>query len=399
MALDLLLIVVALATGLVLWAPRLRLMPTWCAMVTPLASIIGSGFLILGPLLISAYGAWAPAVMAALCAVAWLFGMAVRANIARIGDGPDARPAPDRAIDAFASAVLALAYMISVAYYLNLFGAFAVSLTPWDTALAARCVTTAMLAVILLTGWTRGFGMLERMEYASVALKLSIIAALLAGLALHFAGLARDGALVVLAPEVAGTPALTLAMGLLVTVQGFETSRYLGRSYDAATRRRSMRWSQQVSALIYMAYILLMAFVFPRTALVFSETAIVDMMAVVAPVLPVLLVAAALAAQFSAAVADTGGSGGLVAELGRGRLSPRQGYAMLTVVALVLTWAANVFQIVSIASRAFAAYYAIQAALAARGAMRSGRRGAAAGYLCLTLAGLAIAVFGQPAEG
>ena len=399
MALDLLLIVVALATGLVLWAPRLRLMPTWRAMVTPLASIIGSGFLILGPLLISAYGAWAPAVMAALCAVAWLFGMAVRANIARIGDGPDARPAPDRAIDAFASAVLALAYMISVAYYLNLFGAFAVSLTPWDTALAARCVTTAMLAVILLTGWTRGFGMLERMEYASVALKLSIIAALLAGLALHFAGLARDGALVVLAPEVAGTPALTLAMGLLVTVQGFETSRYLGRSYDAATRRRSMRWSQQVSALIYMAYILLMAFVFPRTALVFSETAIVDMMAVVAPVLPVLLVAAALAAQFSAAVADTGGSGGLVAELGRGRLSPRQGYAMLTVVALVLTWAANVFQIVSIASRAFAAYYAIQAALAARGAMRSGRRGAAAGYLCLTLAGLAIAVFGQPAEG
>ena len=399
MLLDIALFAVCAVTGAILWMPRLRTMPTWRAMTTPLASIIGSGFLILGPVLMAAYGAWAPAVMAGLCAAAWAFGAAVRANIARIGDHGDSRAAADRRIDALASAVLAAAYMISVAYYLNLFGAFAVSLTPWDAPVWARSVTTVVLLAICLTGWTRGFGMLERLEYGSVALKLSIIAALLIGLAVYFLGKASSGTLVVLETATRGTGALTLAMGLLVTVQGFETSRYLGATYDARTRIRSMRWSQEVSAVIYMSYILLMAFIFAREDLALSETAIVDMMAVVSPVLPLLLVAAALAAQFSAAVADTSGSGGLVAELSRGRLSNRQGYAILTFVALGLTWAADVFEIVTYASRAFAAYYAIQAALAARGAMRDGRRGMAAGYLLLTLFGAAIAVFGQPVEG
>ncbi|MEK9751843.1 MAG: hypothetical protein VW338_01335 [Rhodospirillaceae bacterium] len=35
--------------------------------------------------------------------------------------------------------------------------------------------------------------------------------------------------------------AMTLGFGLIVTVQGFETSRYLGDEYDATTRNRSMR--------------------------------------------------------------------------------------------------------------------------------------------------------------
>ncbi len=62
--------IVAMTAAVLLW-PRLRALPTWRAMVTPLASIIGSGFLILGPLLQAAYGKFAPLVMAALCAVAW----------------------------------------------------------------------------------------------------------------------------------------------------------------------------------------------------------------------------------------------------------------------------------------------------------------------------------------
>jgi hypothetical protein len=33
-----------------------------------------------------------------------------------------------------------------------------------------------------------------------------------------------------------GISIVTLAFGLIVTVQGFETSRYLGSTYDAATR-------------------------------------------------------------------------------------------------------------------------------------------------------------------
>ena len=54
----------------------------WRATVTPLASIIGSGFLVLAPILVYAYGSKAPLVMGALVLGAYLFGSAIRFNIA-----------------------------------------------------------------------------------------------------------------------------------------------------------------------------------------------------------------------------------------------------------------------------------------------------------------------------
>ena len=83
--------------------------------------------------------------------------------------------------ETLASAVLGFAFIVSVAYYLNLFGAFGLSLTPWDSPLNARLLTSAIYAVILIVGFTKGFAALERMEYASVAAKLAIIAGLILG--------------------------------------------------------------------------------------------------------------------------------------------------------------------------------------------------------------------------
>ena len=139
-----------------------------------------------------------------------------------------------------------------------------------------------------------------------------------------------------------GWCAMTLAFGLIVTVQGFETSRYLRADCDAAVRIRFMRYVQLLLAAIYMVYIGLLAYGFESGQLELDETAIIGMMKIVVPILPVLPVAAALSTQFSAAVADTSGSGGLIAELTPGRVSHRQGYAVLVAFGLVLTWAANV---------------------------------------------------------
>ncbi len=61
--------------------PRLIRSPLWRATVTPLASIIGSGFLVAGPILAHAAGNWAWAAMLALCLVGYLFGAAIRRNI------------------------------------------------------------------------------------------------------------------------------------------------------------------------------------------------------------------------------------------------------------------------------------------------------------------------------
>ena len=114
-----------LVAALLFW-PRVAKAPMWRATVTPLASIIGSGFLILGPVMLVNFGSWAPLAMLVLCALGYAFGSAMRFNIRYLGDSPQGRGTPLQDLgERLSSWVLAFAYFISVAYYLNLFGAFA----------------------------------------------------------------------------------------------------------------------------------------------------------------------------------------------------------------------------------------------------------------------------------
>jgi len=395
---TIILTIAALTAALMAW-PRLSRSTGWRAMITPLASIIGSGFLVLGPILNDSFGMFAPLMLLVLCGVAYLFGHAIRFNIATI-ESTTKRPLAALRLETLSSWVLSFAYVISVAYYLNLLGAFGMRLTPWNTPLNARLLTTVVFLFILFTGWTRGFSALERLEQFSVGLKLAIIAGLLVGMGFYFADRTAEGALLLNPPTVTGWPALTLAFGLLITVQGFETSRYLGETYDAPTRIRSMKRAQWLSTLIYIVYIVLLAYVFAPGTMELTETAIIDMMQIVAPILPVLLIIAALAAQFSAAIADTSGAGGLIEELTRHRLKPRDAYAVLVAVGLLLTWAVDVFQIIAYASRAFALYYAVQASIAAVTATHTPHLHRAKWfYGALTLLGFAIAIFGRAVEG
>lgn len=395
--LSALILAVVVGTGALLVWPRVARAQLWRATTTPLASIIGSGFLVLGPILDVSYGGFAPLVMLGLCILAYLFGGAIRFNIAQIDSLPRRAKLPET-LDRVASAVLAFAFIVSVAYYLNLFGAFGVSLTDLDDRFHARLLTTAIFMTILIVGWTQGFTALERMEQISVGIKLAIIAGLLFGLLVHFGKAAGQEALSFDAAQVSGWGAIALAAGLIVTVQGFETSRYLGATYDASTRIRSMRLAQWLSASVYMLYIVLLTYAFPSGTLTLDETAIIDLMQVVAPILPLLLVAAALSAQFSAAVADTSGSGGLVSELTQGRVPPKSAYAVLVGIGLVLTWTANIFEIITYASRAFAAYYGLQSGIAAISARQAGQRGKMMLFTALAVVAAAIALFGQPVE-
>ncbi len=394
---NIFIILSVVAIGVVLLLPRVANNSFWRATITPLASIIGSGFLILGPILNQAYGGFAPLVMALLCIVAYMFGSAIRANI-KDHTGPQNSPLIAQ-LETFSSWILAFAYVISVAYYLNLFGAFGVRLTSADSEVNARLLTSGIFILILLVGWTRGFSALERMEQVSVGLKLAIITGLVVGLAIFTGERATEGALLFNPSKDQGWLAVTLAFGLIVTIQGFETSRYLGDEYDAKTRISSMRFAQVISSAIYVTYIVLISYVFQADEFSLSETAIIDMMQVVAPILPALLVVAALSAQFSAAIADTEGSGGLVSELTKGRIKPRFAYGLLVAAGLALTWSVDVFVIVAYASRAFALYYALQSVIATVFAWRSGRYGSVAGYGALAALGFAITLFGTPVEG
>lgn len=401
MLFDLIIAIATIGVAFVLSMRRVSRSTTWRAVVTPLASIIGSGFLLLGPVLNLGYGGYAPLVMLALCLVAYMYGAVIRANIAAgeegIINGTHGKLA--RNVETLSSWALAFAYIVSVTYYLNLLGAFSLSLTPFNSALDAKLMTSAVFVIIVFVGWSRGFRSLERLEYVSVGLKLAIIAGLLVGLIAHFGEQAAKDQLIFNAQNITGWSAITMAFGLLITVQGFETSRYLGSSYDAQTRIRSMRLAQWLSTLIYLVYILLISYVFAPDQMSSSETGIIDMMEIVAPILPFMLVAAAMASQFSAAIADTSGSGGLFTELSRNRISEPQAYLALGIIGIALTWVADIFAIVNYASRCFAIYYGLQAVLAAIIAKRRGDGWHQVGFFALLATlGAAIAIFGQAVE-
>lgn len=385
-----------IAVALVLLSPKLRRSVVWQATTTPLASIIGSGFLVLGPLLSYAYGAYAPLVMAALCGVAYSFGSAIRFNMT------NAKHANGKAslwLDKISAWALAFAYVVSIAYYLNLFGAFAVSLGGTSSAQHATHIALTAFGVILAIGILRGFAGLEFVEKLAVGLKLTIIGGLIAGLAVYFAEHAPQKHIIIEAASVPGWDGVFLAFGLLVTVQGFETSRYLTENYSTETAIRSMKIAQIVTAAIYLVYITLLTYSLRPSEQLLSETAIIDMMVVIAPILPGLLIAAALSAQLSAAIADTGGAGGLFSEASKGRITPKLGYVIVAAAGVAITVSSGVFEIISYASRAFAAYYALQAARAYLvsvdiGAPRSQR----VLFAFLTALGVAIAIFGDAVE-
>jgi hypothetical protein len=389
---NLTLIGVGVVLAAFLFQPRVMNAPGWRATITPLASIIGSGFLVAGPILVDSVGAMAPLAMAALCGVAYLYGSSIRYSITEIDGAGGALSGGLLTMERLADVVLSFAYFVSVAYYLNLFAAFGLRLFGVIEPGAIRGLATAAIAVTGILGAVGGLRALERLETVAVDLKLAVIGGLIAALAVA----SGTGAAPAPGPveKAWSGHAFQVVLGLIILVQGFETSRYLGDEYDARTRVRTMRLAQAVSSVIYVAFIWFAAAYFSGgLSGSGSETAIIDMLKPIGAAVYPLLIAAALASQSSAAIADLNGAGGLIAEVSKHRIPVNLGYLVTAALAIAMTWSANIFEIITYASKAFVAYYGLQAALAAALAWERGRYGRAALYGAgIVLAVLVIAV-------
>lgn len=403
---SIVMIAVAAVTVFFTLRPRLLRAPMWRATVTPLASIIGSGFLVVGPILAHAAGLWAWLAMLGLCAAAYLFGSAIRRNIRTVepmleeGGHPRTVALLERASDV----ALAFSYFISVAYYLSLLASFALRAGGVIDATATRWVSSAVLLALGVLGLFRGLSALENVEEGAVGIKLGMIGGLLAALAVSAVVALSGGTFALRGMEhPRGLNEIQILLGLVIVVQGFETSRYLGAAYDRPTRVRTMRYAQLLSSAIYLAFVLLITpFFTGRLPAQGGETRIIDMLAPLGIAVAPLIIVAALASQLSAAVADMNGAGGLVATTTGQRVSMRTGFVATVAVALTITWIADIYEIIVYASKAFVVYYGLQCSLAAFVAARPGtqRNRALAG---LYGAGAALAVtvvlFGVPAEG
>ncbi len=338
----------------------------WQATVTPLASIIGSGFLISSAFVVLITGKWAALVMLVIVTVAYLLGNVIRFNIFYFEPYLLNKETPSllTRLENISEPILGIAYVISVAFYLKLFAIFALQELITKNYIYENFLTTSILIIIGCFGWFKGLHILEKMEKYVVNAKLIVILAMIIGYLFYNINIYFKGNWYI-AEHIHDTSfeAIKKLLGMLIIVQGFETSRYLGQIYSAKIRIQTMRYAQIISGAIYVAFVS-SAMVLFNNIYSIDETAIIELSRLVAPILPLFLIFAATMSQISAAIADSIGSSGLISDATNKSISIRQGIILTVTTAILLIWLTNIYEIIVIASKAFAIYYAIQCVIA-----------------------------------
>jgi len=383
-------------------AIKRRLMPMFSglvlrATVPPLASIFGSGFLIIIPVLERTLGSLSIAGIAGVCGFAWLIGTAIRHNVAAVEPLAE-RGQVDRTtgwLEQASDLAIAAAYVISVALYLRIMSQYVVEFAISGSDLAERTLAAGAVLLITVVGVLRGFSGLDLME--RLALGAVLVLTTVVGGALFVA----DGADLLggglQLPPVPGrslVDVLLILGGTVIAVQGFETVRYLTEEYDRPTRIWASRLSQLVSASIYIGFVAVATPMMGSVADGGYDATLLDITERLLPVLSVAVVITAILSQFSAATADTVAAHGNIDRYLRGPLGGPLPYLVSGVAAMLLVWLVPTFTLIVVASRAFAAYYALQCVVAARTSEGVPRK-LGFGLLALILA--AITLLAQPA--
>ncbi len=336
-------------------------------MSTPLASIFGSGFLVVVPVLASAVGPYALPAMIVVALVAFLIGGIVRHNIL-CAEPVLARGA--RPYTLFAERVsdlaLVVAYVVSVCLYVHILSAFVLAGFELDTEFNKSLLTTIIIGVITLIGLLGGLKPLERLERGALYITLVILALLLVMFAIYDINQYAASKQFTL-PEMPDRnlwEITTIVAGTLIIVQGFETTRYLGAHFDAPTRIRAARWAQYFSLAIYILFVALAQPIVPVLSGDYGDNSLITLAAAASMILPLPLIIAAGLSQFSAAVADTVAAAENIRETSGQRFTTRWGYLVVGVTAMILSWSGSTFEIIALASRAFAFYYLLQCIVA-----------------------------------
>ncbi|SSC08901.1 putative protein [bacterium endosymbiont of Bathymodiolus sp. 5 South] len=322
----------------------------------------------MAPLLASIVGKLSPLAVLGIVILAYGIGHVLRFNIMHVeprsNKGLLSHSAKE--IEYLGNVVLVLAYMVAVAFYLSLLSSFLLHYLGISNLVYERWLTTAIIIFIAVIGYLKGLSGLEKLESLSMTVQLAIVVALLIGLGvfgMYF--LASDEVLTFHYTKRPISAQIQMLAGALLVVQGFETSRFLGEKYSPEVRVASMRNAQIISAILYVVSVILFMPIVQNIDLINIDLAqIVDATGSAALILPLMLIIAALMSQFSAAVADTGGAGGLLNENSGNRLPTKISYVAISMGAILLVWAVDLMEIITLASKAFATYYLLQTLLA-----------------------------------
>ena len=337
------------------------------ATTTPLASIFGSGFLVIVPILAGAVGQWSVIAMLGICALAFMVGEVIRFNIKYVE--PRLKDSPSKAmssLERLSDLALIAAYVISVCLYLHILSAFVLTGLSLDTPFNENLLTSLVIVFITVVGVVKGLSDLEGLEKWALYITLGIILLLCFAFAQYDFGLfSSEQSIVMPSPsDYSHWQVMTILAGTLIVVQGFETSRYLGHTYDAQTRIASSRLSQIIATVVYLCFV---GLTLPTVHMLngdYNDHSLIDLLGFVSALFVVPLILAATLSQFSAAVADTLAAAGNISELSQERVNEKRAYVLIGVGAILLTWTADTFSVLALASRAFAFYYFLQCLVA-----------------------------------
>ncbi|WP_372736455.1 hypothetical protein [Nocardioides sp.] len=366
------------------------------ATVTPLASIFGSGFLIIVPVLERTTGAWSPLAIAGVCALAWVVGSVVRHVVRevepRLAAGDLGRAA--RRLERGSDVVIVVAYVISVALYLRIMAEYIVEGLGLSSPLEReRAIAVVAIVAIVVLGVRRGFTGLDFVDRVALGSVLLLVVLLSAYLLVHDVGLVAAGDWPRPPPTGASAIEIVLVLGgILITVQGFETVRFLGDEFDAETRIWASRLAQIVASVVYIGFVVLATPLMGTSVGESPDATLLDLVARLAAFLVLPLVLVGTLSQLAAAVADTAAAEGNLHGLGRAFRGPRA-ILISGVVAAALAATMPLFSIIAVASRAFALYYALQCLVALSTTKSRWRR---VGLIVLALALVGITVFARP---
>jgi hypothetical protein len=365
---------------------------------TPLASIFGSGFLVIVPILAGAVGGYSVFAMAGVCALAYAVGTVIRYNIIHaepvLADHPSEAT---QSLERISDLALVLAYVISVCLYLHILSSFVLGSFHMDTELNKNLMTSGIIIVIMVIGLTKGLDDLEVLEKWALYITLLIIVLLVLGFASYDLAAWRSASGITLFKATPHTTweMLTIVAGTLIVVQGFETTRYLGKEFDAGTRVSASRWSQIISTSVYLLFV---AAAMPLVHTLngqYDDNSLIKLAGVASSLLVAPLVIAAAMSQFSAAVADTLATTGNMEEVTHEHLKSRWGTLLVGGGAIALSWSASTIEIIAIASRAFAFYYMLQCLVAMTVSKSAGQRVA---MVAIAIVLAFITIFAVPAS-
>jgi magnesium-transporting ATPase (P-type) len=386
--------VTILALAYVLYRPRIQQSKEYQATVVPLANIMDVGFILFAPAIVLLVGFRAPFFMLGICLVAIAAGLAIAYNIRNYEPIEGEGGRPDR-IERIAEWSLLGASMVNIAYYTIVLMMLIQLLFDWDSVNGRTVMGVILLVVLIVIGFGGGMDWLNQAGNRTTAFNLAavigiVVAFLVANVQEALGGRWDLGP----SPDL-GSEEIRKMIGLFAIVQGFEASRYIGVRFAAERRVSTMRIAQGVSTIVFVIFIttLLLAFLPPPPGVEADATAIFAVSALVGDALPWLLLLAALGSQTSAIIAATSSRSDMLVNH---KIPRKTTFPIILVPAIMLVIFVDVNVAVNLASRVFAAYFTIQAALAIILASRKKNWWAAAGFAGVALMMLTIMVFGLP---